>query len=103
MIGSWVGPWTDSWTDVVAASYIRRTIKPALGTREVRKVRGPLLDHLYTRLLKCGNLACVSKLFTEHRRHVPDLSGLRGQAHTGRQSRPGDQPHRICCNGLTSL
>jgi hypothetical protein len=30
--------------------YVRRTIKPALGTREVRKVRGPLLDNLYTRL-----------------------------------------------------
>ena len=52
--------------------YIRRTIKPALGTREVRKVRGPLLDNLYARLQKCGNLACAGKPFTEHR-HVPDL------------------------------
>jgi DNA-binding transcriptional regulator YhcF (GntR family) len=52
--------------------YIRRTIKPALGTREVRKVRGPLLDNLYARLQQCGNLACAGKPFTEHR-HVPDL------------------------------
>ena len=52
--------------------YVRRTIKPALGTREVRKVRGPLLDNLYTRLQRCGNLACAGKPFTEHR-HVPDL------------------------------
>ena len=28
--------------------YVRRTIKPALGTREVRKVRGPLLGMLPT-------------------------------------------------------
>jgi integrase len=52
--------------------YIRRTIKPALGAREVRKVRGPLLDNLYARLQRCGNLACAGKPFTEHR-HVPDL------------------------------
>ena len=52
--------------------YIRRTIKPALGAREVRKVRGPLLDNLYARLQQCGNLACAGKPFTEHR-HVPDL------------------------------
>ena len=52
--------------------YVRRTIKPALGTREVRKVRGPLLDNLYTRLQRCGNLACAGKPFTEHR-HVPEL------------------------------
>ncbi len=29
--------------------FIRRTIKPALGHLEVRKVRGPILDKLYTR------------------------------------------------------
>jgi DNA-binding transcriptional MocR family regulator len=40
--------------------------------KEVRKVRGPLLDNLYTRLQRCGNLACAGKPFTEHR-HVPDL------------------------------
>ena len=30
--------------------FIRRTIKPALGHLKVRKVRGPILDQLYTRL-----------------------------------------------------
>ena len=30
--------------------YIRRTIKPALGIKEVPRVRGPLLDNLCTRL-----------------------------------------------------
>jgi hypothetical protein len=52
--------------------YIRWTIKPALGSTQVRKVRGPLLDTLYARLMRCGNLACTGKPFTEHR-HIPDL------------------------------
>ena len=52
--------------------YIRRTIKPAIGSTQVRKVRGPLLDTLYARLMRCGNLACTGKPFTEHR-HIPDL------------------------------
>jgi hypothetical protein len=59
-------------TEEANLGYIRRTIKPALGTKEVRKVRGPLLDNLYARLQKCGDLACAGKPFTEHR-HVPDL------------------------------
>jgi hypothetical protein len=62
----------DVSTEETNLGYIRRTIKPALGSREVRKVRGPLLDNLYARLQKCGNLACAGKPFTEHR-HVPDL------------------------------
>ncbi len=52
--------------------YIRRTIKPALGSTQVRKVRGPLLDTLYARLMRCGNLACTGRPFTEHR-NIPDL------------------------------
>ena len=52
--------------------YIRRTIKPALGSIQVRKVRGPILDTLYARLMRCGNLACTGRRFTEHR-SVPDL------------------------------
>ena len=52
--------------------YIRRTIKPAIGSTQVRKVRGPLLDTLYARLMRCGNLACTGKPFTEHG-HIPDL------------------------------
>jgi integrase len=59
-------------TEETNLGYIRRTIKPALGAKEVRKVRGPLLDNLYTRLQRCGDLACAGKPFTEHR-HVPDL------------------------------
>ena len=46
--------------------YIRRTILPALGPMEVRKVRGPVLDMLYARLHRCGDLACSGKPFTEH-------------------------------------
>ena len=37
--------------------FIRRTIKPALGHLKLRKVRGPILDHLYTRLKRCGDLS----------------------------------------------
>ena len=59
-------------TRVSNLGYIRRTIKPALGSTQVRKVRGPLLDTLYVRLMRCGNLACTGKPFTEHR-NIPDL------------------------------
>jgi hypothetical protein len=52
--------------------YIRRTIKPAIGSTQVRKVRGPLLDTLYARLMRCGNLTCTGKPFTEHH-NIPDL------------------------------
>ena len=52
--------------------YIRRTIRPALGHVQVRKVRGPMLDALYARLRKCGDLACTGRPFTEHR-NVPRL------------------------------
>jgi integrase len=38
----------------------------------VRKVRGPVLDQLYARLKRCGNLACTGRPFTEHR-NVPAL------------------------------
>jgi hypothetical protein len=33
----------------------------------VRKVRGPILDQLYTRLKRCGDLGCTGRPFTEHR------------------------------------
>ena len=64
-----------SWVQAPPAPpawYIRRTIKPALGSMQVRKVRGPLLDTLYARLMRSGNLACTGKPFTEHR-HILDL------------------------------
>ena len=58
--------------------YIRRTIKPALGSTQVRRVRGSLLDTLYARLMRCGNLACTGQPFTEHR-HIPDLRARPGR------------------------
>ncbi len=51
--------------------YIRRTILPALGSTEVRKVRGPVLDTFYTRLRRCGNLACNGRPFIEHTSFPP--------------------------------
>ena len=53
--------------------FIRRTIKPALGHLEVRKVRGPVLDKLYARLKRCGDLSCTGAPFTEHR-NIPVLN-----------------------------
>ncbi len=35
-------------------------------------MQGPILDTLYSRLKKCGDLTCAGKPFTEHR-NVPDL------------------------------
>jgi integrase len=46
--------------------YIRRTILPALGSMELRRLRGPVLDTFYARLRRCHNLACTGKPFTEH-------------------------------------
>jgi Phage integrase, N-terminal SAM-like domain len=46
--------------------YIRRTILPAIGSMELRKVRGPVLDMFYARLHRCGDLACSGKPFIEH-------------------------------------
>jgi integrase len=56
----------DQSTRQTYEGYIRRTILPALGPMELRKVRGPVLDMLYARLHRCGNLACSGKPFTEH-------------------------------------
>ena len=41
----------DVSTRVTNLGYIRWTINPALGSTQVRKVRGPLLDTLYARLM----------------------------------------------------
>jgi integrase len=46
--------------------YIRRTILPALGSMDLRKLRGPVLDTFYARLRRCSNLACTGRPFTEH-------------------------------------
>jgi hypothetical protein len=91
--------------------YIRRTIEPALGSKEVRKVRGPLLDNLYARLQKCGNLACAGQPSTEHR-HVPDLrpdpltvgwSGSRRLASSGRLSLAARSSRAMRCRRCPSL
>ena len=66
-----IAPW-DVSTRQTNEGFIRRTIKPALGHLEVRKVRGPILDQLYSRLKRCGNLSCTGRPFTEHR-NVPSL------------------------------
>ena len=62
----------DPSTRTTYAGYIRRTILPALGAMELRKVRGPLLDTFYARLRRCGDLTCTGRPFTEHRK-FPDL------------------------------
>jgi integrase len=66
-----VAPW-DVSTRQTNEGFIRRTIKPALGHIEVRKVRGPILDQLYARLKRCGDLSCTGRPFTEHR-NIPAL------------------------------
>jgi DNA-binding transcriptional regulator YhcF (GntR family) len=67
-----IAPW-DVSTRQTNEGFIRRTIKPALGHIEVRKVRGPILDQLYARLKRCGDLSCTGRPFTEHR-NVPVLA-----------------------------
>ncbi len=66
-----IAPW-DVSTRQTNEGFIRRTIKPALGHLQVRKVRGPILDKLYAELKRCGDLACTGRPFTEHR-NVPVL------------------------------
>ena len=66
-----VAPW-DVSTRQTNEGFIRRTIKPALGHLQVRKVRGPILDKLYAELKRCGDLSCTGRPFTEHR-NVPAL------------------------------
>jgi integrase len=67
-----VGDW-DVATREGYEGYIRRTIRPALGHVQVRKVRGPMLDTLYARLRRCADLVCAGRPFTEHR-NVPRLA-----------------------------
>ncbi len=68
-------------------SHIRRTIEPALGHLKVRKVRGPILDTLYTRLKKCGDLTCTGRPFTEHARRRSGGAGWTGTRRTPRSRR----------------
>jgi DNA-binding transcriptional regulator YhcF (GntR family) len=64
-------PWEVS-TPQTNEGFIRRTIKPALGHLQVRKMRGPILDKLYAELKRCGDLSCTGRPFTEHR-NIPAL------------------------------
>ena len=66
-----IAPW-DVSTRQTNEGFIRRTIIPALGHMQVRKVRGPILDKLYAELKRCGDLSCTGKPFIEHR-NVPRL------------------------------
>ena len=66
-----IAPW-DVSTRQTNEGFIRRTIKPALGHLQVRKVRGPILDKLYAELKRCGDLTCTGRPFTEHR-NIPAL------------------------------
>jgi integrase len=66
-----IAPW-DVSTRQTNEGFIRRTIKPALGHLQVRKVRGPILDRLYAELKRCGDLSCTGRPFTEHR-NIPAL------------------------------
>lgn len=68
---SGVAEWDVSTRDSFEG-YIRRVINPPLGHLQVRQVHGPILDTLYSRLKKCGDLTCTGRPFTEHR-NVPDL------------------------------
>jgi integrase len=67
-----IAPW-DVSTRQTNEGFIRRTIIPALGHMKVRKVRGPILDKLYTELKRCGDLSCTGRPFIEHR-NVPVLT-----------------------------
>jgi integrase len=46
-------------TRITYQGYIRRCIVPAIGSMQLRKVRGPVLDSLYARLRRCGNPLCT--------------------------------------------
>jgi integrase len=89
----------DLSTEESNLGYIRRTIKPTLGAKEVRKVRGPLLDNLYARLQKCGDLACAGKPFTEHR-HSPDQRPDPSDPRTNWQQTASRLREAITCGAL---
>jgi Phage integrase, N-terminal SAM-like domain len=63
--------------------YIRRTIMPALGGKQLRKIRGPVLDTFYARLRRCSDLSCTGQPFTEHR-SFPALDVKPGHVSTER-------------------
>ena len=60
---------------------------------------GPLLDNLYARLQKWGNLACAGKPFTEHR-HVPDLRPDQSNGQMEWEQAAGRLREAIACGAL---
>jgi hypothetical protein len=80
--------------------YIRRTIKPAIGSTQVRKVRGPLLGTLYARLMRCGILTCTGKPFTEHR-NISDLRPDRADVLVGEHAVEGGLQADSASSGRT--
>lgn len=64
--------------------YIRRTIIPALGGMDLRKVRGPILDTFYSRLRRCADMTCTGRPYIEHTT-FPLLSVQRGTRYPGWQ------------------
>jgi integrase len=82
----------DRWVEVVdhelstaetTAGYIRRTIKPAIGEMQLRKLqhRVDVLDRLYTHLRRC-NVLCDGRRFVDHtRRDQHDCAAAGCQPH----------------------
>ena len=77
--------------------YIRRTIMPALGPIELRKIRGPILDTLYARLRRCGDLACTGRPFTEHS-NFPALV-IKPDDHRPARQQAADTIREAICSG----
>jgi hypothetical protein len=65
--------------------YLRRTILPALGSMELRKVRGPVLATFYARLRRCGNLGCTGS------RSLRTISSRRSSSTAVTSARPGSR------------
>jgi hypothetical protein len=68
--------------------YIRRTILPALGCMELRKVRGPILDMFYARLRRCADLTCPGRPLVKHSA-FPVLAARSGTRRPGWQQIAG--------------
>ena len=85
--------------------YIRRTIKPALGGMELRKLRGPVLDTFYARLRRCGDLACTGRpspstamcRFSQSTQEIPVPHTGRSPTRWPRRSAPGSSGRENGC------
>jgi hypothetical protein len=70
------------------------------------QVRSPLLDTLYARLMRCGNLACTGKSFTEHS-NIPDLrpdpADPRVEWEQAERRHASRKPHLRLVLGLTDV